>query len=94
MFVRRGSKWVRLYDNVPGTQSWTNRTYNGDTFINNSLTDSVGNQEFPQKQGLSKVVLPKSDNYGTQQTSSSTDTSYVDDLTVGQYVDPGYVDNQ
>lgn len=94
LFVRRGSKWVRLYDNVPGTQSWTNRTYNGDTFINNQSTDSVGNSEFPQKQGLSKVILPKADNYGTQPTSSTTDLTYVDDINNGQYADPGYVDNQ
>ena len=94
LFVRRGSKGVRLYDNVPGTQSWTNRTYNGDTFINNTLTDSVGNNEFPQKQGLSKVILPKADNYGTQPTSSTTDLTYVDDINNGQYADPGYVDNQ
>jgi len=94
LFVRRSSKWVRLYDNVPGTQSWTNRTYNGDAFINNQSTDSVGNNEFPQKQGLSKVILPKADNYGTQPTSSTTDLTYVDDINNGQYADPGYVDNQ
>jgi len=92
LFVRRGSKWHRLYDNVPGTQTWTNRTYNSDTFVNNTNTSVVGNKEFPEKQGLSKVILPKADNYGT--TTTTLDLTYVDDINSGQYADPGYVDNQ
>ena len=62
LFVRRGSKWVRLYDNVPGTQTWTNRTYNADTFVNNTQKNVVNNKEFDERQALSKVILPKADN--------------------------------
>jgi len=86
LFVRRGSKWHRLYDNIPGTQTWTNRTYNGDTFINNTETTVVCNTEEPTRQPLSKVMTPKADNYADDQTTSTP--PYMD----SGYVDDGYVD--
>lgn len=61
LFVRRGSKWHRLYDNITD-KTWSDRTYNASTFINNSQrTTIVDNQEFNEKQALSDVILPKLD---------------------------------
>ena len=37
LFVRRGSKWHRLYDNVTD-QTWSDKTYNASGFINNNAT--------------------------------------------------------
>lgn len=86
LFVRRGSKWHRLYDNIPGTQTWTNRTYNGDTFINNTETTMACSNEEPTRQPLSKVMKPKADNYTDQPTTNTP--PYID----SGYVDDGYVD--
>lgn len=60
LFVRRGSKWHRLYDNIT-EQTWSDRTYNASQFINNDATTVVDNKEQPEKQALSQVVKPKSD---------------------------------
>ena len=61
MFVRRGSKWNRRFDNITD-KTWTDRTYNASGFINNEQhTTVVDNQEFKEKQALSDVILPKSD---------------------------------
>jgi hypothetical protein len=61
MFVRRGNKWNRLYDNITD-KTWSDRTYNASGFINNDQhTTVVDNQEFKEKQALSDVILPKSD---------------------------------
>lgn len=60
LFVYRGSKWNRLYDNVK-EQTWSDMTYNAGDFINNNNTTIVDNQEIPERQPLSKVIKPKSD---------------------------------
>lgn len=60
LFVYRGSRWHRLYDNLKDT-SWSDRTYNASGFIDNKNTTVVDNQEFPERQALSKVIKPKSD---------------------------------
>lgn len=60
LFVRRGSKWHRLYDNVE-SNTWSDRTYNASDFINNDATTIVDNKETPEKQPLSQVIKPKSD---------------------------------
>ena len=60
LFVRRGSKWHRLYDNVT-EQTWSDRTYNASSFINNKATTIIDDQEFPERQPLSQVIKPKSD---------------------------------
>lgn len=60
LFVFRGSRWHRLYDNIT-EQTWSDRTYNASSFINNDATTVVDNQEFPERQPLSKVIKPKSD---------------------------------
>lgn len=60
LFVYRGSRWHRLYDNINDT-TWSDRTYNASQFVDNNNTTVVDNQEFPEKQALSQVIKPKSD---------------------------------
>jgi hypothetical protein len=81
MFVRRGSKWERSYENV-NTKTWQERTYNASTFIlNDQQTSIVGNEEFLTRQPLSDVIKPKPDN-------KINDELYIEP----GYVDPGYVE--
>jgi len=61
LFVRRGTKWHRLYDNVPGTKTWSERTYNAESFVNDAKTAIIDSEEFNERQPLSKVIKPKSD---------------------------------
>lgn len=60
LFVFRGSRWHRLYDNVRD-KTWSDKTYNAGNFVNNNATTVVDNKEFPEKQPLSKVIKPKED---------------------------------
>lgn len=60
LFVFRGSRWHRLYDNV-AKDTWSDRTYNASSFINNDATTVVDNKEFPEKVPLSQAIKPKSD---------------------------------
>lgn len=60
LFVFRGSRWHRLYDNITDV-TWSDRTYNASGFVNNNNTTVVDNQEFPERQALSQVVKPKID---------------------------------
>jgi hypothetical protein len=60
LFVFRGSRWHRLYDNITEGE-WSNKTYNAGEFINNNNTTVVDNQEFEERQPLSSVIKPKSD---------------------------------
>ena len=76
LFVRRGSKWERSYENI-NTKTWQERTYNASTFIlDDQQTSIVGNEEFLTRQPLSDVIKPKPDN------------KINDEL----YIEPGYVD--
>lgn len=60
LFVFRGSRWHRLYDNIT-EQTWSDRTYNASSFINNERTTVVDNEEFPERQAISQALKPKSD---------------------------------
>jgi hypothetical protein len=60
-FEFRDRRWHRLYDNVSGT-SWIDRTVNGATYVDNPNTTIVGGREFSERQALSKVIKPKTDN--------------------------------
>lgn len=59
LFVYRGSRWHRLYDNVE-EKTWSDRTYNASQFIDNDNTTVVNNEEFPEKQPLSSALTSKS----------------------------------
>jgi len=58
LFVFRGSRWHRLYDNITD-KTWSDKTYNAGDFINNNATTVVDNTEVPERQALSKVMTPK-----------------------------------
>jgi len=60
LFVFRGSRWHRLYDNIENNE-WADKTYNAGQFVNNENTTVIDNQEFPERQPLSQVIKPKSD---------------------------------
>ena len=60
LFVRRGSKWHRLYDNIEGI-TWSERTYNASTFIENKNTTIVADNEFSERQNLSQMLKPSVD---------------------------------
>lgn len=64
LFVRRGTKWHRLYDNI-SEQTWSDRTYNGSTFINNERTTVANSEEFNERQPLSGAIRPDVD-YGDE----------------------------
>jgi hypothetical protein len=81
MFVRRGSKWERRYDNIDD-KTWADRTYNASTFIfNEEQTTVVDNNEFKEKQALSDVILPRPDNKLSPEyvASGYVDTGYVEE---------------
>jgi hypothetical protein len=62
LFVRRGSKWHRLYDNITD-KTWTDITYNASGFINNAdRTTVVDNQETKEQTPLSEVIKTRADN--------------------------------
>ena len=53
MFVRRGAKWVRLYDNVQKTD-WESSVFGSvEGFVNQLGKDQVSNDEFDIRQPLS-----------------------------------------
>ena len=60
LFVYRGSRWQRLYDNITDS-TWSDRTFNASGFIDNKATTVVDNKEVPERQALSDVIKPKSD---------------------------------
>jgi hypothetical protein len=60
LFVYRGTRWQRM--NTPnGPVDIKDRVLNAAPFINNTAVSVVGNEEFPERQALSQVVLPKTD---------------------------------
>jgi hypothetical protein len=80
MFVRRGSKWERRFDNIDEL-TWTDRTYNASDYINNENQNTIVNdEEFKEKQAISDVILPRPDN--------KLSPSYV----ASGYVNDGYVE--
>lgn len=61
MFVYRGTRWQRVSE-FNNKTSMRDRVFNAGQFINNNATTVVGNQEMPERQALSQVIRPKSDN--------------------------------
>jgi hypothetical protein len=74
MFVRRGSKWNRSYDNVTD-KTWVDRTYNASDYITEDAKSMVNDEEFNRKQAISDVILPRPDN--------KVNSEYVEDGYVG-----------
>lgn len=76
MFVRRGNKWHRLYDNVTD-QTWTDKTYNASDYIFEKGTSVFTDREFNAQQPMSNVVPAKPDN--ELGTGNYVATGYVED---------------
>jgi len=60
LFAYRQTKWVRLYDNV-GDQTWSDRTFNASTYINNPATDIDKTSEYSSRQSITDAVKPRDD---------------------------------
>jgi hypothetical protein len=60
LFVFRETKWIRLYDNIDD-RTWSDRTFNASTFVNNVQTDINNTAEYNSRQAITDAVLPRSD---------------------------------
>jgi hypothetical protein len=60
LFVYRGQKWIRLYDNIDD-QTWSDKTFNASTFVNNITTDENDLGEYRTRQSITDAVLPRAD---------------------------------
>lgn len=60
LFVRRDTKWLRLYDNIDD-RTWSDRTFNASTFVNNIEEDVGGNQTYSSRQAITDAILPRDD---------------------------------
>jgi len=63
LFRFDGARWVKVEDNVRHTLSNTNtrQTQKG-TFINNTNTNTICDDEIVERQSLSKALRPRADN--------------------------------
>lgn len=78
MFTRRDSRWVRIYDNVDD-RTWSDRTFNGSTFINNVNKTVIKDREFDQRQSITDAILPRTD-YDTVDTLGENVFGSITDL--------------
>lgn len=60
LFVYRDTKWVRLYDNIED-QTWSNRTFNASTFVNNTEEGVASGNYYNSRQAITDAILPKPD---------------------------------
>jgi len=60
LFVYRDSRWVRLYDNIDD-RTWSDRTFNASTFVNNTTEDVASGIFYPSRQDISEVIPPRAD---------------------------------
>ena len=60
LFAYRGTTWVRILDNVSGT-TWSDRTFNASTFVNNTETDVNLTSEYNSRQSITDAILPRAD---------------------------------
>lgn len=60
LFVYRETRWIRLYDNIDD-RTWSDRTFNASTFVNNKQTDTDKFDEYDSRQAITDAVLPRSD---------------------------------
>lgn len=60
LFTRRDNKWIRLYDNVDD-RTWSDRTFNASTFVNNSNEDVAKGNLYDSRQSISDAIQPRPD---------------------------------
>ena len=61
LFVYRGTRWQRMEASDGTPVDLQDKVLNAGSFINNTNTTVVGNNEIPERQALSQVILPKTD---------------------------------
>lgn len=66
LFVRSDVKWIRLYDNID-VNTWSDRTFNASTFVNNINTDVAAGTEYSSRQAITDAILPH-DDFDTNET--------------------------
>lgn len=60
LFTYRDTRWIRLYDNVDD-KTWSDRTFNASTFINDINTDVNADMEYQSRQSIKDAILPRAD---------------------------------
>jgi len=60
LFVYRDTRWVRLYDNIDD-RTWSDRTFNASTFVNNIDTDVATGREYNSRQSIEDAIRPRAD---------------------------------
>jgi hypothetical protein len=60
LFVYQDTKWVRLYDNID-TQTWSDRTFNASTFVNNIDEGVAQGRTYDSRQSISDAIQPRDD---------------------------------
>ena len=79
LFQYNESRWIRLYDEFEqGT--WSDRTFNGSTFINERGTDVDSTGEYGSRQSITDAILPRPDYDGDTGTPGN-------DLDLGDFTD-------
>lgn len=74
LFVFRGQKWIRLYDNIED-QTWSDKTFNASTFVNNVTTDEDVTGEYQTRQAITDAILPRADFDTTDSFGNNIDGS-------------------
>jgi len=77
LFVYRDTKWVRLYDNID-ERTWSDRTFNASTFVNNEKESVAKGKEYNQRQSIKDAILPRPDFDADNSVDDWTD-GYSDD---------------
>lgn len=60
LFVYSDVKWIRLYDNID-VNTWSDRTFNASTFVNNINTDIAAGIKYSSRQAITDAILPRDD---------------------------------
>lgn len=60
LFQYHESRWVRRYDEI-AQDTWSDRTFNGSTFINDQATDVNSTGEYDSRQSITDAILPRPD---------------------------------
>jgi len=60
LFQYRESRWIRLYDEIEGG-TWSDRTFNASTFINERGTDVNDRGTYKRRQSITDAIKPRPD---------------------------------
>jgi hypothetical protein len=82
LFSYRDSKWIRMYDNID-TTTWSDRTFNASTFVNNIETDANATGEYDSRQSITDAILARPDYSGTDILIAGVDAGFTAGFTAG-----------